>query len=324
MLGWMIATFLVAPLMAAPAVGQVPAPPTSALAPASATPATGIPVRSDGLVGTWFPPASGKRGPAIITIGGSEGGERGGRHLGRALVAEGYGVLALAYFGAEGLPKAVQDIPLEYFDTAVAWLTRQPLVDTKRIGLWGVSIGGETALVVAARRPEIKAVVAAVPSSVVWQGFNPADYETVRPTYTLGEQPVSYLPYDQSSAFTSIFDLYNRSLAGIDRHPQAIIPVERIGGAILLVSARDDKLWPSTAMSDAVMARLKAKNFPHPYDHLALADAGHTAVVPPVPNQKETAAANLGGTPEGNAAARVAMWTRVRAFFARNLGRPAR
>lgn len=36
-----------------------------------------IPVRDDGLVGTWFPPTSGKRGPVIIVLGGSEGGEKG-------------------------------------------------------------------------------------------------------------------------------------------------------------------------------------------------------------------------------------------------------
>lgn len=149
-------------LLAVPAAAQDhPAASTASLAPA------GVAVRVQGLVGTWYPPAGHKSGPAVLVLGGSEGGEHSSRAIGAKLAEHGYGVLALAYFRAEGLPTSLQNIPLEYFDRATAWIAVQPEVDAKRLGIYGISIGGEVALVVAARHPEYRAAVAAVPSSVV-------------------------------------------------------------------------------------------------------------------------------------------------------------
>jgi len=267
--------------------------------------AGGVAIRTDGLVATWYPPASGKRGPVILALGGSEGGEAGGKYLGAALAAQGYGVLSLAYFRADGLPAVLQEIPLEYFDRALGWIAKQPLADPRKIGIYGISVGAETALLVASRHPEIRAVVAAVPSSVIWQGINPADYRQVKSTFSLAGQPVPFMPYDNSAAFTGILDLYQRSLKRLSTYPDAAIPVERIGGDILLLSSKDDKLWPSSDMSDAVMARLDAKGFRHRHTHIAYPDAGHGAMSPPSGNPAMRSLDNLGGTPDGNQAARI-------------------
>lgn len=282
---------------------------------------TSMPVRDHGLVATWFPPASGKKGPAMLVLGGSEGGEEGGKLLGKAVAREGYGVLSLAYFGADGLPANLQEIPLEYFDQALVWLAAQPLADSRRIGIYGISVGGETALLVASRHPEIKAVIAAVPSSFVWQGINMHDFTSVKSTYSLNGKPVSYVPYDNKAAFTSVLDLYQRSLAQPDIPAAAAIPVERIGGAILLLSSKDDRLWPSTMMSDQVIKRLDAAEFTYPHEHIAYDDAGHGAMSPPSGNPAMASLDNLGGTVSGNQVARIAMWQRVTAFLATTLGR---
>lgn len=289
--------------------------------PIAATP-QGVPVRVDGLVATWYPPASGKRGPAILALGGSEGGETSVKRLGGFIAAHGYGVLALAYFKADGLPQTLQNIPLDYFARALRWIAAQPLVDRDRIGVYGVSIGGETALVVGSRHPELRAVVAAVPSSVIWQGYNPADYTSINSTYTENGVGVPYLPYDNSAAFTGIYDLYARSLTKTADHPAAIIPVEKIGGALLLLSAKDDKLWPSSMMADQVMARLDARRFAHPHQHIAYPDAGHGALIPRYGPPRDGSYDNIGGTEAGNAAARKAAWPVTLAFFDRYLGVP--
>jgi dienelactone hydrolase len=275
---------------------------------------SGKPIRTDGLVGTWFAPASGKRSAALLVLGGSGGGLKSAEAIGARFATEGFGVLALAYFGAEGLPPVLQNIPLGYFTTALDWMKRRPLVDPDRIGLYGISIGGETALVVASRHPEIAAVVAAVPSSVVWQGYDPADYRSIESTYVENGVPLPFLPYDTSAAFTGVHDLYVRSLAHRDEHPQAIIPVERIGGAVLLLSAEDDALWPSTEMADQVMARLDAHHFTHVHRHIAYPDAGHGALSPAATG-KADAFHQMGGTKTGNAFARADAWARTIAFF---------
>ena len=151
-------------------------PSETGLPPALIVADSGTSVRVAGLVATWYPPTTGRRGPAILALGGSEGGEAGSKYLARQLNKHGYGVLALAYFQADGLPQLVQELPLEYFDRAIAWMKSQPQVDPSSMGIYGISVGAETALVVAARHPELKAVVAGVPSSVVWQGINPSDW----------------------------------------------------------------------------------------------------------------------------------------------------
>lgn len=283
-------------------------------------------MRTDGLVGTWFPPASGKRSPAILVLGGSEGGEKGSRRVAQAPAEQGYGAFALAWFKAPGLPDQLQDIPLEYFDQAIGWLKAQPLVDPGRLGLYGVSKGGEAALLVASRRPEIKAVVAAVPSSVVWQGINMADYTQVRSSFSLAGKPVAFLPYDTNAPFTSIHDLYMRSLAELPAHEDAVIPVERIAGAVLLLSGKADALWPSSAMADQVMARLDARRFAPTHAHIAYPDAGHGAPVPmPAGVAAPTSAVgNMGGTDAGNAFARRDAWARMVALYAKALGASTR
>ena len=93
-----------------------------------------------------------------------------------ALQAEGFTVLLLSYFRGPGQNPNAELVPLEYFATALAWLRRQPEVDSARVGIVGVSKGAEAALVVAVRHPELKAVVAALPSSVVWPGITASGY----------------------------------------------------------------------------------------------------------------------------------------------------
>lgn len=307
-----MAVAIAAPMAAAPAA------PAAQTAPATA----GIAVRAEGLVATWYPPASGKRGPAILVLGGSEGGEGGGKRLGEALAKQGYGVLALAYFKADGLPQQLQEIPLEYFGRAIAWLRAQPLVDAGHIGLYGISKGGEAALLVASREPSIRATVAVVSSSVVWQGINTANYADVKSSFSLGGHPVPYLAYDTSAPFTSVLDLYERSLKFAAQHPEAAIPVEKINGPVLLLSSKADSLWPSAAMGDRVMTRLDAKGFKFRHEHIAYPDAGHGAMSPQNGSANNSGYANMGGNEAGNAFARADSWARIAAFFNATIGEP--
>ncbi|WP_161956848.1 acyl-CoA thioester hydrolase/BAAT C-terminal domain-containing protein [Sphingosinithalassobacter portus] len=284
--------------------------------------AAGVAVHERGLVGTWYAPAGTGRAPVILVLGGSEGGEASAQAMGRRLAREGYGVLAIAWFGAEGLPTELQEIPLEYFRTAIDWIGDQPRADAAHIGIFGVSKGGEAVLLVASHDARIHAVVAAVPSSVVWPGINRANYMDIKSGFSEGGKPLPYLPYDTSRAFTGIHDLYQRSLANRDAHPDAIIPVERINGPVLLISAQDDALWPSTLMSEQVMARLDAHGFTPMHRHIAYPDAGHGIVSPEPVTGDESAYSQMGGTPAGNAAARADMWPQVVAFFREALGAP--
>lgn len=279
-------------------------------------------VTANGLVGDLYRPANAKGVlPAIIMLGGSEGGLGAAAARDAMVTAQsGYVVLQLAYFDAPGLPKDLGLIPLEYFKTAIDWLRAQPGVDPARIGLVGGSIGGEVALTVASHYPDIKVVVATMPSSVVWPGIMHIAGDPPS-TFTLGGKRLPFLPYGMP--FTSIFDLYAKGLLALDQHKDAIIPVEKINGPVMLVCGMADTLWPSCPMSEQVAARLKATHFGHPVQLLEYRDAGHAVFGKPRDTDDPHFAdlAKEGGSPEGNNAARKDSWMRAMALLDETLKR---
>jgi uncharacterized protein len=273
-------------------------------------------VTTNGLVANLFVPADAKgRLPAIIILGGSEGGlGTATARDGRAIAQHGYATLQLAYFGAPGLPKDLGLIPLEYFKTAIDWLRAQAGVDPNRIGIVGGSIGSEVALSVASHYPEIKVVVATMPSGVVWPGIvhNEGDPPS---TFTLAGKPLPFLPYGYP--FTSVYNLYAKGLLALDQHRDAIIQVERINGPVMLVCGKSDSLWPSCPMSEQVDARLKSEHFTHSVQLLEYQDAGHAVFGQPRSSDDPHIAdlTKEGGSIEGNQTARRNSWTRAMAFL---------
>jgi hypothetical protein len=91
------------------------------------------------------------------------------------LAAHGLAAVSLAYFGVEDLPDDLREIPLEYFEQALAWIERQPQLVTDRLGVSGTSRGGELALLLASRYAAIRSVVAWVPSGYVWGAVSRSD-----------------------------------------------------------------------------------------------------------------------------------------------------
>lgn len=96
------------------------------------------PVDPDDLVGRVFAPGSGGPHPGVLVLHGS-----GARDLvpqSRLLASHGYAVLMLKYFGEPGLPETLDDVPLEYFDRAVAWLADREWVREGASG-WSATLG---------------------------------------------------------------------------------------------------------------------------------------------------------------------------------------
>src|SRR5690606_20354069 len=98
-----------------------------------------------------------------------------------------------AYFNYEALPKYLIEIPLEYFETAIAWLQAQPQIDGERIAVGGGSRGGELSLLLGATFPQLKAVVANVPSGLAWGGFSPDPADANKPAWTFRGKPVAFM-----------------------------------------------------------------------------------------------------------------------------------
>jgi dienelactone hydrolase len=296
-------------------------------------------LRERWLVGSYFRPPGPGPFPAVVTLAGSSGGLGVAYHQAALLASHGLAALALAYFRVEGLPRDLANVPLEYLEGALDWLAEQPELRAGAIAVLGSSRGAELALLLAATYPErVAAVVAYAPSHVVWLGQLSDSPEQV-PAWRLGGLNVRAVPPaarlsrfrpPTDDAPTAYTPWYLDCLDDAEAERAAAIPVERIEGPVMLVSGRDDAVWPSTLMAERVMARLAEHGRPHRRVHLAYDDAGHMIHRPPywpttaAPYRHVVSGRSIavGGTPAGTAHARADSWPRVVAFLRESLDRP--
>jgi dienelactone hydrolase len=283
-------------------------------------------IRERGVVGTMFH-QQGERRPGVIVLGGSGGGLD---EFAPALLANhGYAALGLAYFGFENLPQDLYEIPLEYFGNAIAWMRNRPEVDADRLVVMGASRGGELALLLGATFPEIRGVIAYVPSGVTWPGIGRQYSPQPRASWTWRGKPVAFVPpapptaAEATGGAIAFTPWFLECLKDSDAVTQAEIAVEKINGPVLMLSGKDDRMWPSAVLSEIAMRRLERHRFPHPYRHLSYDGAGHAITFPYTPSTIteifHPVARSLmafGGTPNGTAAAKADSWREVLKFLA--------
>jgi len=282
-----------------------------------------------GLVGVLFHPAGDGPRRGVMQLGGAEGG----MHVDDAalLAAHGFTVLALAYFGMPGLPPTLRCIPVEYFGLALDYLQTHPKVAPGGITVMGVSKGSEAALLTGATYPDaVRSVISIVGSAVHTQGISQDIrtgslldiLQTPVASWTYHGQDLPYLRNvvpprlraalaagDPVSIGWAFPDLGDSPEAG-----PALIPVDRISGPVLLLSAGDDSGY-GAAYHEIAMSRLR-----HPARHIVYEHAGHPIAGPPY---RPTPRAGRGGgaqfqqtgIPAADAAARAGAWREVREFL---------
>lgn len=245
-----------------------------------------IPVSDNGLVGTLVVPKSNRAYPGILRLGGGEGGIQVGDA--ETIASEGYAVLALAYFGMDGLPSDLQEVPLEYFGNAIKWMKHSIYIDPTKLAVIGVSRGSTLALLLPTIYKDFEAIVAIAPSHVVWQShYLNWDHYAVRSSLSYRGKALPFVPYDFSNKAASAacnsetaacVGMYEQSLKQRQRVRAALIPVERIRAPVLLLSGRADSMWPSSKMGDLVIQRLAKAKHPYEYRHIAYDMAGHCSI----------------------------------------------
>jgi dienelactone hydrolase len=292
-------------------------------------------VREDGLVGTLFVPPGPGPHPVIVTLSGSGGGLS--EPAAALYASHGYAGLALAYFNMESLPADLIEIPLEYFETAFCWIQRQERLDGDRIGVSGTSRGGELVLLLGSMFPVIKAVVAYVPSGIVFGGIARSGVRGMQAAWTYAGRDVAYLQPDPTKLSplppppaegeaVRLTPYFVRTMEDTEAVARVEIPVERINGPLLLISGKDDAMWPSTRLAEIARRRLDEHHFPHPYKHLEFEGAGHMIGTPYNPctvvasvHQLTGGLNAFGGTPRGYARARQDSWHEILSMLERAL-----
>jgi dienelactone hydrolase len=289
-------------------------------------------VHENALVGELITPREGVRQPAVIVLGGFDGGIPGDAF---GFARSGYAAFAVAYFGAAPLPRAPDLIPVETISRAVDYLRARPEVNPDRIGIVGVSKGSELALLAAVGDARIKSVAVISPSAYVW--FSPAfDGERDRSSWTVNNGPLPFIAPEQraEAALARVFgsggtfafrDLYDASLgaASAATVASATIPVERIRGAILCLAGDDDREWDSAGACNVIAARRKAAHTGSRDEVAIEPGAGHvlalTGRAQPDVIPAGKMSIRLGGSLAANARAGADAWNRTLRFFARTL-----
>jgi dienelactone hydrolase len=244
--------------------------------------ARALTVARDHVSGEMFlPPTGSPRRSAVLVFGGSEGGNST-VWTAALLAAHGHPALALAYFGAPGLPGQLRDIPLEYFAGAARLLAAQPSAAPTGIVAMGYSRGSEAALLLAQDYPDlVRSVTVYSGSSRVNPGF-----PTGGSAWTRGARPV----------------------------PQTDIPLGRIRGPILDVVGADDRLWDSPSYAHDLTSDAEVDGDRTPVHVLTYPGAGHgVGTFPFLPTGTKTGdpVVDEGGTRAGNAAAQEESWPKV-------------
>ena len=293
-------------------------------------------IEQPGLVGSVFFPATPGPHPVVFGLNGSNGG----MPLQRCALyaANGYIAVALAFFGAPGRPRYFGDTSLEYFAEAFAWAKSTLHPKDGFIAVAGSSRGGELSFLLASLYPEyIKAVIAFVPSAVVngiqqagrpelprdtpawyhggealpnlWLGNPDADVTA----YTTPQGPG--LPIRQAGAFCDA--IKNEAFLEKSR-----IPVERINGPVIMVSAEDDGCWPSQLFCEMIEERLTAHDHPWRVEHVRNPLAGHSVMFPYIPINETVVThpvsglvMDFGGTVPDNARSGRESWAKVMEFM---------
>lgn len=248
--------------------------------------------------------ASVTRHPAVVLFTGSEGGDSLAP-LAESMAQSGFVAASVAYFGVPGTPASLVSVPVEIGGQAVELLSQRDDVDPSRLGVFGRSIGGEYALLVASTYPFVTRDVALVPTPFGWFGFDPDGFPTGC-SWSKNQQPLSRVPQEpgagaavgeriargETVAFREGYEASRQALPDLTR---VFFPLEKIRGP------------PSLPGCDGVVRGGWARF--------------HTGVSGDClcGQFRESGTFNIlmGGTPEADPAAANQAWPRILEFFAR-------
>ena len=271
-----------------------------------------------GLTGEQCRPAGDAPLPAVVFVGGSEGGIGFAREGARRACAAGFAALALPYWRYDGLPDALEEIPISYFETAIDRFAAQDFIDADRVGLAGYSRGSEAAILTAAQSDTVAAVAGLATGAVAGPNIDFSDFFDVEPAWTIDGAPVAYVTLREDRPGADWRDMMSdqappsperaranfEALQALGGFEASILPIAQIEAPVLLLGAGADAVWESCGQAAFLARRARPDQR---VETLCLEAAPHDVLAPPDGAEADA--------PQAEAA-----WARVIAFFRDALG----
>ena len=229
-------------------------------------------LEKDGFIGKLFVPDEDCfEGKALIVFSGSDGVFALSQLLAEKFQGAGLATMALAYWNMPGLPGCLENVPLEYLGTVSDKLNE---MGYEKVGLWGVSMGAEYALLAASLLPEkFSCVIACSPIDFATQGLKNKTEIADGSAFSFGGKSLPCTRYNRTMTKGAMIGsfLKNREFSvrfmydGIasEPDPESIIKVENIRGPILLFAGELDSMWPAVLAGNRIVKRLESCDFPH-------------------------------------------------------------
>jgi uncharacterized protein len=222
----------------------------------------------------------GKKQPLVVGIGGSEGGNAWTKEYWKKtrdqFIEKGYAFLAIGYFGCKNTAKILDKIAIDDVHNAILEATKNKRINKNKIAAMGGSRGADLALLLGSYYKDITCVIGMSSSHAVFPGHT---QKFTSSCWTFEGKELPFIPVNEEAVpFLIKRDLraaFEAMLKDTVAEQQAIIKVEKINGAVLLLSGTKDELIPAVEMGNKMIERLKTNNFKHLYKH-SIFEGSHT------------------------------------------------
>lgn len=233
-------------------------------------------ISTDGFEGILYP-VTNRKDKVIIVVSGSNGGLTMTKQCAEFYAENGIPSLALALFKIKETSKYLSCIPIEYVELAIKYLKN---MGYKNIGIDGMSKGSELALLSATMFKDLTCIIARVPSYFISEGLiSKRPSGTSCWSYQGKEIPFARYKLRNFNIPKMVIKEREWNLLDINRDKnitsESVIPVEKINGAVLLLSSINDTVWSSFDSSQYIENRLKEKGFAFPHKHIAFPNMSH-------------------------------------------------
>ncbi|MGV6938167.1 MULTISPECIES: acyl-CoA thioesterase/bile acid-CoA:amino acid N-acyltransferase family protein [Paenibacillus] len=270
----------------------------------------------------------------IVVLGGSDGELSGLSILSGPLASRGFNVLTVGYFNEKGLPKKLEEIPLEYFEKVFSWLKKNSLTRTNEIYVHGTSKGGELALLLASRYKFISKVVASAPHAYCFQALDGLMSGKNVSSWSYEGRSLPFIPIDNEIFYDhqrhcleknipfGFTTTYKKSVERARNKEEARIKIENANANLLLIAGHQDNIWNTHEACVEIMSILKKNNYKYKYNLLDYKDLGHSLPIPFIIPLSETLNLKMGGgvftcggTLKGNSFGQSDSWQKTIEFF---------
>ncbi|MGN1134851.1 MAG: acyl-CoA thioester hydrolase/BAAT C-terminal domain-containing protein [Oscillospiraceae bacterium] len=233
-----------------------------------------------GFVGHMAEPEN-KTDRAVIVIMGGEKSILPGKNVAERFAQLGFAAVAVSLYGAEGLPKGVDGIPLDMFEKVISYLRNE--CGYGRIASYGMSMGSLFAAMSAIYFEGIDKLIMVSPSHAVFEGSADKKHMSGRSVMTLHGKDIPFVKPDFEHK--KMYDAFRDSYLDKSREDNAAIPVERAKADILMLASDSDESWPAAYSVRYLKDRLKDNNYSYKYKAVIYRNSSHILGVMPDPKK---------------------------------------